>query len=135
MTNPILLILTATGLAALIGLEREMRIQGTGNYGYFGGVRTFAMLGALGAISSMISENFTILVALMAFVLITITHSICAFQNNKNGLTTEFSGFASFLIGVLVMNDQLIPAIAVAILFTGILALRHALHKLAKNFD
>ncbi len=135
MTNPILLILTATGLAALIGLEREMRMQDSGKYGFFGGVRTFAMLGALGAISSMISDNFTILVALMAFALITISHTVCSLNDTKNGLTTEFSGFASFLVGVLVVKDMLISAIAVAILFTGILALRHALHKLAKNFE
>lgn len=42
--NQILLILIATGLASLVGLEREMRIQIEQKHDRFGGVRTFAML-------------------------------------------------------------------------------------------
>lgn len=131
----IFLILIATGLASLIGLEREMRMQWEGNHDYFGGVRTFAMLGALGAVSMLISENFTFLVAFVVFILIGISYIISSLKTKKQGLTTEFSGFASFLIGILVVQGQITLAIAVAILFTGILALKDNLHKVARNFD
>lgn len=135
MDNPILLILSATGLAALMGLEREMRMQGSGKQDYFGGVRTFAMLGALGAVSAMLSESFTYLVGGMVFLLIAMSYTVNAFKHKYNGLTTDISGFASFLIGVLVVENMIVLAITVSILFTGILALRHSLHEIAKNFE
>lgn len=134
MQNTVFLILMATGLAALIGLEREMRMQEEGSPTYFGGVRTFAILGALGAISSLISEQFAMIVGFMSFLLITITHAISALKNKKNGLTSDFSGYASFLVGVLVMQNYLVPAVAVTILFTSILAMRQGFHQVAKNF-
>lgn len=133
--NPILLILTSAGLGALIGLEREMRMQETGKHDYFGGVRTFAMLGVLGAISMMISVNFAFLVGGMSFLLIAIGYGVSSLKEKKHGLTTDLSGFATFLIGILVAQEKLVIAIAISILFTGILALRQNLHQIAKNFE
>lgn len=83
----------------------------------------------------LISEKFTFLVAFLVFVLIGISYTVSALNTKKQGLTTEFSGFASFLIGVLVVQSQTTLAIAVAILFTGILALKNNLHQVARNFD
>lgn len=133
--NPILLILIATGLASLVGLEREMRIQTDHKKDTFGGVRTFAMLGALGAVSMMISDVFAILVASSSFLLIAMSHIVSSIKNENLGLTSEFSAVASFLIGVLVAKEEMTLAIAISILFTAILALRHWLHHIAKSLE
>lgn len=81
----------------------------------------------------MISDSFAILVAVIAFLLIAISHTVSSFKMEKLGLTSEFSAVASFLVGVLVAHEEISLGIAIAILFTAILALRHWLHKIAEN--
>lgn len=131
-------LLIATGLSALIGLEREMRIQNGAKSGP-GGLRTFAMLGPLGFLAVIIEEQlalhyFTIITFLIIFGFGFINYTYSCFREKHTGLTTEFSAIACFLTGVLVADKQILLAIAVSILFSLLLTFKIYLHDVAKNF-
>lgn len=132
-------LLTATGLSALVGLEREMNLQKTNTSG-FGGFRTYSMIGAIGFLAILLekdygTKNFSIAVFIAVSILLAVSYFFDNSKNNKIGLTAEFSAITCFLIGALVAYNQIITAISVSILFTLILALKLWLHQVAKNFS
>lgn len=132
---------TATGLSGLIGLEREMRVQKRLVVeSPIGGLSTFAMMGALGFLASFISLQYdlawimpAVFAGAIGFLLI--SHAYFVFNEHKFSAITAFALIVSFLIGILVAYHETLVAIAVSILFTGILALRDALHQMAKRIN
>lgn len=134
-------LMTATGLAGLIGLEREMRVQKRLVVeSPIGGLSTFAMMGALGFLASYVSVRFelgwvmpAVFAATIGFLLI--SHSYFVFNEHKFSAITAFALIVSFLIGILVAYHETLVAILVSILFTGILVLRDGLHRMAKRIN
>lgn len=135
-------LLTATALAGLIGLEREMRYQRNEQKSNInlGGLRTFAMMGVLGFLGTFLSQHFDSLWILLAIFGATlsfslVSHTLSAFRQSHFGITSEFSLLASFLVGVLIAINEMLLAVAISVLFTGLLALKSGLHKMAKMID
>lgn len=139
--NLLVSLATATGLAGLIGLEREFRLQNKLLVeSPLGGVRTFAMMGALGFLATFLSTEYrltwllpTLFVMAMLFPLI--THAYFVFTRKLFSVITALALIVSFCIGILIAFDELYFALALSILFTGILALRDALHKVARKLS
>ena len=134
-------LLLAVSLGALVGLEREMSAQKAGFSGKnLGGLRTFSMVSALGFVAGFFGERFqnaAIFLGILAAVALAsfLSHGFVAFFERRFGITSELSLFASFFIGALVALHENYLAIAIAILFTGLLALKDALHRIAKKLD
>ncbi len=134
-------LITATGLAGLIGLEREFRLQNKLLVeSPLGGLRTFAMMGALGFLSAYLTVTYEIawllpIVFVMAMFFPLISHAYFVFTKQQFSVISGLALIVSFCIGVLVVFDELYLAIALSILFTGILALRDVLHKMAKKLS
>ena len=119
-------------LSFLVGLEREEHKQ---NGGYsFGGVRTFPLIGLIGFSIALISGPQLMplaigFVVIAAFLLLSYWHKLSA--EKPGGVTTEMSGLATFLVGVLICYDHFWVATALAVASLLLLDLKTALEKLA----
>jgi uncharacterized membrane protein (DUF4010 family) len=137
----LLSLLTASALSGLIGLEREMHIQNEEPDGsQFGGMRTYSMMGGLGFLGAYVALEISAPWLLFAVfsactIFLFISHALVSVFQRQFGITSQLSLIASFLVGVLVAHEQLYLAIAVSILFTGLLVLKIGLHKIAKKIN
>lgn len=135
-------LLMATGLAGLIGLEREMRQQEQDKkeQGNLGGLRTFAMVGALGYLSQFTAMLLgapwllgLLLATVMLFALF--SHGAHIFLYRHVGITSELSLIAGFVLGVFVGFGEPLLATAVSILFTTLLMLKGVLHRMVQRIS
>lgn len=125
----------ALGLSSLIGLERERRSQ-EGHFNSFGGVRTFALIGVLGALafhfSAMLPGFFPTVTA--GFLALVVAGYVMTSRTGENiGATSEISAILVYIIGVLSGMEEYLVASTIAI---GLLAVAHfkdPLHHLAKS--
>ncbi|MDP3714837.1 MAG: DUF4010 domain-containing protein, partial [Burkholderiales bacterium] len=98
----------ALGIGLLIGIERERR-KGEGPARAIAGVRTFAVVSLLGAVSVMIGEAMLLAVAAAGLaVLIAIGYARTLKQDP--GLTTEIALLLTLLLGALAMREPLLAA-------------------------
>lgn len=125
-------------LGSLIGLEREQKFQQNAYEG-FGGVRTFALIGLLGALSYTlfydIPQVFGIFV--FGFLMLIAVSYFMAVKYMKIGLgaTSEVASVLVFLIGVLCGMGQFVVATAVCLAVVAILHFKSILHGWAKNLQ
>jgi uncharacterized membrane protein (DUF4010 family) len=128
-------ILLVLFLSFLIGLEREEKKAGSGHY-YFGGVRTFPLIGLLGYAMALISGNQLVPLAVGfavvgAFLLVSYLHKLRTTQDA--GVTTEISGLGTFVLGVLVQHDRFWIATTIVVLSMLLLELKTGLENLAQK--
>ncbi len=128
-------ILLVLFLSFLIGLEREEKKAGSGYY-YFGGVRTFPLIGLLGYAMALISGRQLLplavgFVVVGAFLLVSYMHKLRTTQ--EAGVTTEITGLGTFIIGVLVQHDQFWIATTIVVLSMLLLELKTGLESLAQK--
>ena len=98
----------ALGIGLLIGIERERR-KGEGPARAIAGVRTFAVVSLLGAVSVMIGEVMLLAVAAAGLaVLIAIGYARTLKQDP--GLTTEIALLLTLLLGALAVREPLLAA-------------------------
>lgn len=120
-------------LSFLIGLEREERKAAGGSYS-FGGVRTFPLIGLIGYSIALVSgaQLLPVAVGFLAvagFLLVSYWHKISTAE--FAGVTSEMSGLATFLVGVLVCYGHLWIATALGVASLLLLDLKAALERLA----
>ena len=125
-------------LSFLVGLEREEHHAGSkGPEGYaFGGVRTFPLVGLIGYALSLVSGENLIPPTLGfgvigGFLWLSYQHKLAAYQNA--GVTTEMSGLATYLVGVLVSHGQFWIATTIAVTSILLLELKAALENLSRR--
>ena len=129
-------ILLVVFLSFLIGLEREGR-RGVAERGYlFGGIRTFPLIGLIGyAIGLLAGDTWGLVAAgfavVGAFLLLSYWHKLET--QPVAGVTTEISGLATYLIGVLVSRDHFWVATTLAILGVLLLELKEFLEGLTER--
>jgi uncharacterized membrane protein (DUF4010 family) len=136
------LLISSAGLAGLIGMEREMKIQNSDEKKYpkgsfAGGLRSHAMVGGLGFLLFFIhihlDNTLTIPLSIGVISIFTIVHFLIGSHLKQFGMTSSFSFFASFCIGIFVANNNILMALVISLLFTSILVLRDIFHKLGKQ--
>src|SRR5271168_1165490 len=128
-------ILLALLLSFLIGLEREERRPGEQGY-LFGGVRTFPLIGLIGLALAQLDATsvwpVTIGFAVIsAFLWLSYQHKLQ--KTEAAGVTTEFSGLATYIVGALVARDKFWVATALAVLSLLLLELKAVLESLSKQ--
>lgn len=129
--------LLALGLGAVIGLERETVMQRGGTPGV-AGIRTFAFIAMMGALSGILGELTHIAFAIAGFASIFLLVAIAYYgdqKRNRVGLTTEITSLITFAIGALAAYEQAFLAVATTIAVITVLALRQYLHRFAKELD
>lgn len=125
-------------LSFLVGLQREehrAEFKGPEQFA-FGGVRTFPLLGLIGYAADLISGGSLIFPAvgfavIGSFLWLSYQHKLATLE--YAGATTEISGLAVYLVGVLVSRGEFWIATTIAILSVLLLELKTALENLSRR--
>lgn len=132
-------IILSLGFGAVLGLEREIIIQRTGDKN-FGGIRTYSFIGLLGAMTQILSGKIDTNILFLGYIsiLILTTSAYIADRINdksKVGITSEITALITFIVGVLCGLNEVFLALVCTLSVLSILALRNTLHKFAKNLE
>jgi uncharacterized membrane protein (DUF4010 family) len=122
---------SAAGCGLLMGIERERR-KGEGPDRALAGVRSFALASLGGAAAAL--TGLSALVAVGAALVAALT--VVAYARDRSGdpgVTTEIALLLAYVIGVTCARDQLLAA-ALAVVVTGLLAMRGALHQFSNQW-
>ena len=114
----------ALGIGLLIGAERERR-KDTHKTGISAGIRTFAVVALLGAVSILLGEYVFVVVTLVVG-----GSALLAYRNTsaqEPGLTTELSLFLTCLLGGLAIRDATLAA-GIGAVLALLLAARNRIH-------
>ncbi len=119
----------AIGIGLLVGVERE-RAKGLGPDRAVAGIRTFTLLGLLGALAHLIGD-YGVLVAGL-FVALAVVASYQRTRTTDPGLTTEVAMLVTFALGVLAMQAASIAA-GMGVLVTLVLAAKSRMHRFTRQ--
>lgn len=125
----------AVVLSSLIGLEREQKYQKYGSDA-FGGIRTFALIGLLGALSFILSAYSIVYFAVLTvgfFLLIVTSYFITCRKNNDIGVTSEVAAILVYIVGILCGMEKFVLATVIALVVLSILHFKAPLHRWAKH--
>jgi uncharacterized membrane protein (DUF4010 family) len=119
-------------LSFLTGLEREEHLRADERY-FFGGVRTFPLIGLIGYGVSLLASGEILPVAIGfavvgAFLMLSYWHKLTT--SKLAGVTSEMSGLTTYLVGALVYREQYWIATAIAVAGMLLLELKSALEGL-----
>lgn len=131
LTNPTTLLglCVASGIGLLIGAERERR-KDTHATGIAAGIRTFAVAALLGAVSSLLSSDLFLAVALVVGGAALLAYRASRAQDA--GMTTELSLFLTCLLGGLAMRDAALAA-GIGAVLALLLAARNRIHHFVRR--
>ena len=128
--QPILAYGLALGIGLLIGAERERR-KGVGPARAPMGIRTFASVSLLGAVSFSLGDS--ILLAVMAFAVAGLSVMAYRLSHEQDpGLTTEVALLLTLLLGGLSMREPTLAS-GVAVILTILLTARNFLHRFVSS--
>ena len=125
-------LLIATLLGFLIGLERERKREIRGSI--FAGIRTFPLIALFGAIAGNLNEiagPWPLVAAILAMAALVTMAYWRESMGSKIGGTTGVAAFVALGLGVLAGAEQVVPALAGAVLATAVLSLRDELRSLS----
>ncbi|WP_087747731.1 MULTISPECIES: MgtC/SapB family protein [unclassified Acidovorax] len=122
---------SAAGCGLLMGIERERR-KGAGPYRSLAGVRSFTLVSIAGAAAALIAIPALVVVGAALVAVLTVV-AYARDRSGDPGVTTEVAFLLAYLIGVTCARDQLLAA-ALAVVVTGLLALREVLHQFANQW-
>ena len=112
-------------LGFLIGLEREM----AGNTNPHAGLRDFVLFALLGGVSAFVSAQFDtywlVIAGFLGFLTLLFSGYWADYGKDKvedTGITTEAAAILTFFLGVLVMMNAMVVAVALAIVTLSILS-------------
>ncbi|MFM6928460.1 MAG: MgtC/SapB family protein [Bdellovibrio sp.] len=121
-------------LSFLIGLEREE--HSLGKYYYFGGVRTFPLIGLCGYLMARLTDGEPTVLGVGVLVLgalFWLSYKKKLESSASAGMTSEVSGLFTFLMGALIFRQALWEATALAVIVLLLLELKSWLEKLASK--
>jgi len=121
----------ALGSGLLMGIERERR-KGRGPQRAFAGVRTFT-LAALGGAAAALWGGMALVAVGAALVAALAVAAYVRDRSGDPGVTTEVALWLAYVIGVVCAHSLPMGA-ALAVVATGLLAARDALHRFARDW-
>jgi len=130
LESEVVRIVLATALGMFLGLEREWSHKSAG-------IRTFALVGLLGAVFAILATSTELGTALLAMGggLVIVMGVLLAVQGLLEGsglaLTTTVSMLVTYGVGVLVASGHVIAGVTVAVVSSLLLVLKRELHSLA----
>ena len=122
---------SAAGCGLLMGIERERR-KGDGPGRAPAGVRSFTLASIGGAAAALTAIPALVVVGAALVAALTVV-AYARDRSGDPGVTTEIALLLAYLIGVTCARDQLLAA-ALAVVVTGLLALREVLHQFANQW-
>jgi uncharacterized membrane protein (DUF4010 family) len=126
----------ALGLGLLLGLERERKRDVEM---LFGGVRTFALIALLGALSAFmeheLDQGWLLLASFIALSALVIVSYATTAARGELGITSEVSALLAFVVGALCGWEKVGVASAATVVCLLLLNLKEYLHGLARRID
>lgn len=131
---------TAIFIGALVGVEREKRKERAG--GAFGGLRTFILFALMGGIAAWLSVQLT-----QPWIFLCMGVSVAGLliagylgerqsqMDHSPGLTSEAAGMVVYLLGGACLYGYTGTAVALAVVTSGLLALKEPLHSLVEKIN
>jgi len=136
--NPLIGLVVAIFLGALVGLQREYTQQKE-RIKKFAGFRTFILITLFGAILGYLSGSITswfVLAGFFGVLALSIVSSV--FDHLRPGMasaTTEISAVLSYIVGAMCTTGYTELAVVSAILITAFLTFKENLHSFAKKIE
>ncbi len=125
-------LLVALAIGLLIGIERGWRDRDEDEGARIAGVRTFSLIGLLGAVAALISQQtgvwFLCSVFIAVAALIIASHILAVRASNDVGTTTAFTMMLTFSLAAWSAYDQPIPALAITVVVMTLLGHKPVLH-------
>ncbi len=126
-------LLVSVGIGLLIGLEREFAKRVVEQERkLFAGIRTYTLITLFGFMAALIADHYGAGILVVAFLgllaMLIISYRLKARPGNFGG-TSEMSGILAFLLGALVHEGQVLLAVIVTVIVTGLLSLKLPLHR------
>lgn len=126
-------------IGALIGLEREFIQQRSGE-GQFAGLRTFGLIGLLGAVAAFLTSELGPLPALVAYagiILLVVGSYVTGNlrEDDQEGITTEVTVLLTFLLGGMVFWSRVELAVALGVVTAVILSFKFEFHTLVRRMS
>ena len=131
----------ALAIGLLIGLERGRyeRSEPKTIESRVTGMRTFGLIGLLGALCALLAQEFHLLFLGISFfsfvVLMTAFHVIASTEEHEYGITTIIASLITFALGAVAMIGYVNVTVAVAVVITIILGMKPVLHKLEEKLQ
>jgi len=129
----------ALALGLLIGTERGWHARAGAEGSRVAGIRTFALIGLLGALAALIARDTSWLVLPGLFIALAaaliVAHVQSASAGHDYGLTTVIAALVAFAVGALVMLGYPVPAAAAAVVTTLLLQLKPELHHWLEHLE
>lgn len=122
-----------------MGLERQVAQEESGGEKDLPGVRTFAFLALVGALTVMVSEVLGpwiaagLFLATSAFLVLRYSYDMS--RRDDPGYTTEIASLCIFAVGVLAQSGQLLVATVITIGMVALLRSKRALHKASELLE
>ncbi len=126
-------------IGALIGLEREF-YQQKAESPDFAGIRTFSLIALLGSVAAFLVDDLGTILAALALggliLMTTVSYTGAIMRmGSETGITTEVAAILTFFFGVLVMGDQPLVAVALAVVTSLLLAFKGELHEFIRGLS
>ena len=132
----------ALAIGLLTGLERGQyeREQKEGSGARrITGMRTFGLIGLLGALCGLLAMQTSPVVLGFSFLglaaLMTASHIIAASEDHDYGITTVVASLLTFILGAVIMYGYISVAAAVAVIMTTLLGMKTLLHRFEANIQ
>lgn len=128
----------ALAVGLLIGIERGWNLRQASDGTRVAGVRTFTLLGLMGGLSGLLSENGQECVAGALFAAAAVVLAIGYFKTvapPKSDATTAIAGLLTLALGFVAGSGNPALSIACAAVVTLTLALRSELHSLIEKLE
>ena len=129
----------ALALGLVIGVERGWQSRQTREGLRTAGVRTFACVGLLGGVASLLAEELgagVLGVALLALAtLVTVAYALTARESGDFGTTTEIALLLTFALGALAVRGYESEAVAAAVVVAAVLGFKRELHRSLERLD
>jgi uncharacterized membrane protein (DUF4010 family) len=120
-------------LGALVGLERQVAQNESGDKKDFPGVRTFAFTSLLGALSVLVANAVHPLMAVALFaaaaVFLVLRYRYDTEKNADPGYTTEVASLCTFSVGALAQSGEGLIASIITIVMVVLLRSKRTLHR------
>ena len=125
-------LLAGLAIGLLIGIERGWSDREEDEGERVAGIRTFSLIGLLGGVCALISEQTTPWFMVAAFpgvcALIIAAHILEASEDKDMGTTTAFTMMLSFVLAAWAAFGHPIPAMAVTVIVISLLGYKPVLH-------
>ena len=125
-------LVVALALGLLIGIERGWHERGAGEGHRIAGLRTFGLIGLLGAMWALLAEELGETVLAVAFLsfagLVIAAHILDASSDRDYGITTAVAALLTFALGAVAARGYLSVASASAVVVAILLGLKPMLH-------